>query len=482
MGYHAERDYQAHNVWPKLGFSPIHSKLGRNKKGLELTFWWKDHYQPDLFSRIEEEDDERLSIVVDANVFYDLEDSQRLTHEESAALVADWIEPHLRILLTEEMFNEADRLEGKVERKEAKKRVRSYERAKADQSRFVETLEEVRKYFPEDLSEQDKSDIRHLAWTIASGVLFFVTRDQFLLDMHEVIYANFRVSILRPVELIVRFDDLFGEARSQPVRLAGTLLDFQEIRNYDEGLYLSDFFNNASGEKKRNLKALLRKYFSNPDKYEVKSVSSGINNFALVVFDRSHSGELHIPLYRISSKPEGPTIAYNLVLHVQKLAAQENRTIVRVSDQFLEPNIINRLKEDRFLKVADGWIKICVDQALDKNQLVDYLQSISQESNSNNYVSNLIEAVDEAKIEDDKVLSDLERTFWPVKIIDSEIPTFIVSIHPQWAMHLFDEKLASQDLFGARPDLALNREGVYYKARFPDGRPLCTWKGDMVCY
>ncbi|HYO71833.1 MAG TPA: hypothetical protein VEU33_37725, partial [Archangium sp.] len=33
-----------------------------------------------------------------------------------------------------------------------------------------------------------------------------------------------------------------------------------------------------------------------------------------------------------------------------------------------------------------------------------------------------------------------------------------------WAQHLFDERLAAHDLFGARLDLALNREAAYYRA------------------
>jgi hypothetical protein len=39
-----------------------------------------------------------------------------------------------------------------------------------------------------------------------------------------------------------------------------------------------------------------------------------------------------------------------------------------------------------------------------------------------------------------------------------------VPIRPEWTRHLVDERLSQEDLFGAKRDLALNREGVYYRS------------------
>jgi hypothetical protein len=74
--------------------------------------------------------------------------------------------------------------------------------------------------------------------------------------------------------------------------------------------------------------------------------------------------------------------------------------------------------------------------------------------------------------------SEIERMLWPAKISDAEIPTFIVPIRATWAQNLFDEGLANQELFGARPELVLKREQVYYRANQPcgletPGRILC---------
>ena len=60
-----------------------------------------------------------------------------------------------------------------------------------------------------------------------------------------------------------------------------------------------------------------------------------------------------------------------------------------------------------------------------------------------------------------------EQYLWPAKIRDARIPCFIVPIRPQWARELFDEDLASQDLFGPSVEVALNVENVYYRNARP---------------
>jgi hypothetical protein len=55
----------------------------------------------------------------------------------------------------------------------------------------------------------------------------------------------------------------------------------------------------------------------------------------------------------------------------------------------------------------------------------------------------------------------VEKALWPLKIA-AGVACFVVPIRPQWAMHLFDEEIASGDLFGARSDLVFRGEKVYY--------------------
>ncbi len=62
------------------------------------------------------------------------------------------------------------------------------------------------------------------------------------------------------------------------------------------------------------------------------------------------------------------------------------------------------------------------------------------------------------------IAAAFEQVFWPVKITDADIPSYIVPIRSWFALHLFDDGLGQQDLFGRRVDLALQTELVYYRA------------------
>jgi len=62
----------------------------------------------------------------------------------------------------------------------------------------------------------------------------------------------------------------------------------------------------------------------------------------------------------------------------------------------------------------------------------------------------------------------VERSLWPAKLTDIDIPAFVIPIRPEWAMHLFDPYIASQDLFGGEPSLIFNVENVYYRASRPE--------------
>src|SRR5690606_14646383 len=88
-----------------------------------------------------------------------------------------------------------------------------------------------------------------------------------------------------------------------------------------------------------------------------------------------------------------------------------------------------------------------------------------QHSDLETYCNAMQLSLDEAMADKDILkIFGIEAALSPALITDSGIPCFIVPIQPQWAQHLFDEHLANHDFFGAKVDLALSREGVYYRS------------------
>lgn len=58
----------------------------------------------------------------------------------------------------------------------------------------------------------------------------------------------------------------------------------------------------------------------------------------------------------------------------------------------------------------------------------------------------------------------MERRLWPLKLLDADIPTYMVSIEPAWAELLFEARLAGETLFPRELALGLSREHVYYRS------------------
>ena len=64
-------------------------------------------------------------------------------------------------------------------------------------------------------------------------------------------------------------------------------------------------------------------------------------------------------------------------------------------------------------------------------------------------------------------LVQVELKYYPLKIRDLEIPTYIIPIKDVWAGQLFDNVISSEDIFGADPTKLWYYENVYYRSRLP---------------
>ena len=81
------RDYEANDVWHRLGFSPRGERRGRGKGDRVLTLWWRSLGQPDLFS-LAREDDDRPVAALDTSLFIRGADGAVEVVEH---LLADWV-------------------------------------------------------------------------------------------------------------------------------------------------------------------------------------------------------------------------------------------------------------------------------------------------------------------------------------------------------------------------------------------------------
>ncbi|MEN8216759.1 MAG: GNAT family N-acetyltransferase [Pseudomonadota bacterium] len=458
------RDYEARKVWPKLGFCAISEMPGRSKHGSTLTIWWFDHGHPTLFTLADEQRiRSKLTVVIDANIFYELQGTPQSANEkESQSLLADWL--NVELCLTSEIYNEIDRREDEIERKREKKIAdTSFVRLHSPDDEFQKNCEQLRPLFPKNMSTSDESDLRQLAHSIAAQMLFFVTRDKALLKKSDKIYDNFGMHIISPEYLIIHQDELMREAEYQPVQFGQ--IKIERVHSQQISLLENEFLN-LQWKTKAQFKQQLQPYLTEPHTFDVKTVQHAGKLMALVIYGRKNPHELEIPVIRLVPNSLSATLARYLVLSTVSESSSEKRVMTKVTNSGLSNEVMDALAENGFVSVNNHWLKANLPIVETAKALASRLSSLNNDlPQASQYFQKLIEAIEATK--PNNILLDIERSLWPAKITDIDIPTFIVPIQSDWAMQLFDYKIASQDLFGGVPSLILNVENVYYRASRP---------------
>jgi ribosomal protein S18 acetylase RimI-like enzyme/predicted nucleic acid-binding protein len=462
------RDFPATALWPRLGFHARSEKVGRSKDGKELTTWWLSYGHPDLFTTALDQSESRLRVVIDANVFFDLgeiTDEPDAKTVESKSLVADWLETYLDIWITDEIFNEINRNNNKTEREHRRSFAHEFSQVSYKKENSDQIYDNLRPLFKTNLSEEDDSDLRQLSKTIASGTRFFVTRDSELLRMAEKIGQTFEVTLVRPADLIVQLDELRRGVEYEPARLAGTQLSTRLVQSSQEQLLTDHFQNSHHQETRAQFQSKLRRFMSQPDRYQSFVIWDSQNNpLGLMVHDMIKEYQLDIPLLRFGRSKHAMTLARHLVRRSILKASQQEKSFTVFSDLVPESVITTTLGELGFVLTKNGWLKVNLPVAATVSQIGSQLLNLGKQHNYE-YCSELGRVLARENVAADvQLMAEYEHRLWPTKFVDAAIPTFIVPIQPQWAQHLFDENLANQNLFGAREDLALNHEAIYYRS------------------
>jgi GNAT superfamily N-acetyltransferase/predicted nucleic acid-binding protein len=481
---HCRRDFAAWEIWQQLGFYAAGEKIGRGKDQHKLTYYRLDHEHKHLFSSHQDED-ESLKVVIDANIFFDLDDPTRNGADETQGMIADWIQPLIQLCIDRELLNEIARIDDDRQRSDRLSKARQFDCLEGNADDYDAALDDVRTLLGTACSERDESDQRHLARTIASDATVFVTRDEPVLKFADEIYDSHGLSVVRPSQLIARFEELRNESSYQRARLAGSPLQISRWTSNAESL-ADQFQSSAGGERKRDLVELLRRTFAHPDRFEcyVAQEASG-TPLAIFVAERASNVEVSVPLFRLSNsvlkKRLASTLARTLLSNLIQKSLEGDTSLVRVTDSHLSNTVITALHSVGFFKAGDSWTKLSVrgtDTAMRHSaRLVDMAKSAGLDQSE---LAPILDALSCVSTDDDaEAVLEIEHMLWPGKLVGFGIKNYIVSIRPRWASDLFDAGLASDSLFGAETELALNPDSVYYRKA---SRSIKTDEGRILWY
>jgi len=467
IGLKCRRDFPAYSLWPRLGFVAQYDTPGRGFNKKDLTYFWLDYGHPHLFSCFMEEIN-KLCIVIDANVFIDFFQEPADPYNESQGLLADWVQGILEIFLTDEIKNDINRAD-KQKRNQLLLFTQQFKFAHYSPDLSDQVFESLLSLYFSPINDHDRSDLYHLSKTIASGISFFVTRDERLLSINDKVNERYGVSILRPSDIIIHLDELIREDEYRPGRLSGTTVISRRLQSKEQSSLSRIFQSISEGERMSELKENLRKYAAHPDTCTLNVVSRDKEGpLALVVYIRPDQHTLEIPIIRSVSSSIAPTVIRNILLQSIFMSAKEGRYFTKVTDRYLSPVLRAAITENGFIGIAEGYIRMNPYTANKASNLIEYLSSIQSSCTKSErvvvsyYIDRINDSISTNNVPE---LARIEKLIWPVKILDAHIPSYIVSIGAQWAEHLFDAGLAEQNLFGVDPFLALNVESVYYRSR-----------------
>lgn len=458
-------DYQISRMWPSLGFECIKNIAGKAKAGSELTIWFYKFDVSDFFYDMmpKQDDDDLTWAVLDANIIFKLNDPENLDSEEALALISDTISPYVRYFVTPEIFTEIERKKDPKQKACSNSYARTFEKIEVKTALYEEYQKILLSMWGGNpQSDRDRSDLNHIAYAVASGFQNFITQDKGLLDKAQEIYDLSNMSVLRPVDFITQLDQIENREKYTPTCVLRTNY-MESCPSFDEIEQVAEYFCLPNkGEKRKQLEAKIRSAVATPERYKTVLVSnSNGSNVALLCFKKDKD-TLSIEIMRHSGDVTSKTIAQSYAWNEVFSNSKNEFSLIRFSDAFSSYMNDDLFRSNGFLNSEKGWVRLTANLVTSMEHVKGVVENYMDSSLS---ISKDVRdgLLDFMNLEKPKA-SSYEEAFWPLKIDSTDIPAYLIPIEPFWALNLFDENLASQELWGADPTRHFNIENVYYRS------------------
>ncbi len=432
------RDYPAHDVWPRLGFTAMGERPGRSHAGLPLTLWFRDHGHPDLFSITPEA---RELVAIDQMILGDIATARAEGHA-SRHLVDDWVSEAVELCVTSENYAESNRCEDSDLRQALRSTANGMRQLARGASPDPTLLDRVAALAP----AAGLGDHRHVALAIQGGARYLVTRDRPLLRGASALEREFALSVLGPEGLIAQLDQERREDLYEPAALENTAVSESRLPGNRQDAFVRAFLNTAASERAATLRQTVHQALADPTGTEILVYEEGGRMLGGVIRHREQDALV------VTTIRSGPTdrLARTLARHIayaqRRTAAQEGFTSVEIADPFPSSDVLRALAAEGFTKGdASRWSCTITRGIVAAEDLSEFGHSGTRNR---------------------ETAGAIERARWPVKVIGAGMPTYMVAIEAAWAENLFDAVLADGQLFPREGTLGLSREHIYYRSAF----------------
>jgi predicted nucleic acid-binding protein len=455
-------DYDANDIWPKLGFKYIQTVIGRSKTGSKLSVWRKNLPFLDLFNQLVEKEGFLVSACLDLNILSDFLKSRSLKTVGAHAIMEDWLSEIIDFHISPELYVELKRYDNKNKVSEIKTLAKRNSEITASLSDFQLSRGKIQDLFND--TSNDQSDLNHLAWCGAEKIEYFVTSDEQLLKKDRIINNRIGVKIIHPSDLILRTDILLRASEYQPLRFGESEILIRRFAE-DDFEMLEIALNSEMPEGFRSFKTKLRSYFARPNLYDTYLISQDQNIFGIICYGKTKLSILDVSILRIKNNIHGRTISLGLLNWLIQKSIDNNAICLRIIDDHSSSLLSKACMELGFFPEKNGYIRWTERRIIDAQNMDELLDADNLKIIfPDNYLIEVKNNIDRAiGANSEALLLRAEQAMWPMKFTNLKMPSYIVCIKPQYARHLFDNQISRDDLFPGDFKLLFNIENSYYK-------------------
>ena len=441
------RDFPASRMWPRLGFVPFGDKPGRSAAGYLLTDWrllLAPDNQLSLFQ--EKVSSDALDVVIDAQIFFHLNGPDSPQAQPTKALRADFLLGVIKFWITDELDVEIDRNLDQRSRKASVERSHAFPKIEYEPQVASEMEKQLQTFLPNE-SDQDRSDIRHVAKTAASSINTFITQDLALLRKSAQISAVTGVQVLSPVKLIIGLHELSSHSSYK----ISPITSHAHWKRIDAGalddLLLESFL--QRGERKGHFREALDAFLARPDQYEADLLQMDGAPAAIRVFEIGNR-KLTLHLARVARLVSSSLVPMYLIAEIIRTASERNLSVAFAPANAITSLFIPHLINANFQKVSNDYVRYCLPYVTSRTEALETITMLRSEDSS------LCQNMDN---------SEFERHCSPMCLKETDQKYFLVPIKPGYALSLFDRSQSATDLFGGHTDVLLRWDNVYYRSK-----------------
>ncbi len=441
---HCRRDYAGvDRFWQSLGMTPRSERAGRAVQGSRLSIWWRPLGGLDLLEGAALAAGLPL-VAYDTNVVSDLYASPNVDRPDrraSIGLLAGWLQAAITPAVSPHVDIELHRIDDEDERVRQMNRSQELVRLRSSRSPNSATLAELRSRVGSDALAADPSlddDLCHLADALSAGASYLVTNDDnFLRVARSALAPDQAFQVVRPHELVTQMLEKLNGPSFRPRLISTPALDWRPASGLPEAVVVDAFLSHGNGEGASALTRAIRAAMAqSPQRTRV--LTDEKDRLWALLSDRAEDGELVADLFRVRRGEVAGTTAFQLARHLRERAQELDTARVRVSDVSLSMVSMEALIKDGFDVGGSHPVAHVVAAALPRAKVEARQPRATGAS-----------------------VRDLERRYWPLILLDEDVPTYVVPIRPRYAKRLFglhDDAL----WLDRKRGLGLSREHVYF--------------------